>query len=197
MSKGEQTREAILEKAVELFNAHGFSGVSLTDIMQATGLQKGGIYNHFTSKEELALEAFDYAFNRISELMGQAIKGKRDPLDRLIAIIEFYQHYFESPPFKGGCILFNTAVENDDSNPALCERARHAMSLWQELIIRTVQRGINQGEMRREINPELVATLIISTLEGSFILTKLHGDPVYIRRAVDHLLAYVESSVKA
>ena len=57
MSKAEKTKENIVKQAAALFNQKGYSGSSISDIMQATGLQKGGIYNHFNSKEELALEA--------------------------------------------------------------------------------------------------------------------------------------------
>ena len=51
-TKGQQTRQAIVEKAAPLFNKKGFEGTSLSDLMQATGLQKGGIYRHFSGKEE-------------------------------------------------------------------------------------------------------------------------------------------------
>ena len=59
MSKGDDTKERIIEQTAPLFNQMGFFGSSLSDIMQATGLKKGGIYNHFGSKEQLALEAYD------------------------------------------------------------------------------------------------------------------------------------------
>ena len=64
MTKGENTRREIVEKAAPLFNQKGFEGTSLSDLMRVTGLQKGGIYRHFSSKEELAGEAFDYACAR-------------------------------------------------------------------------------------------------------------------------------------
>jgi len=67
MSKGEQTRTMILERTAQLFSCKGYFGSSLSDIMEATGLEKGGIYNHFTSKEQLALEAFDYAFEMVQQ----------------------------------------------------------------------------------------------------------------------------------
>ncbi len=62
MSKGEATRQRIIALAAPLFNQHGYNGCSLNDIMEATGLEKGGIYRHFESKEELAAEAFDFAW---------------------------------------------------------------------------------------------------------------------------------------
>lgn len=196
MTKGDETREAILEKAIELFNVHGYSGTSLSDIMQATSLQKGGIYNHFSSKEALAVEAFDYAFQRTADKMMDFLRGKREPMERLLGIISFFRSYFESPPFKGGCILLNTAIDSDDSQPALRDRARHAMNLWRDLIRRTVERGIAQGVMQPTAQPDNVATLIIGTLEGALMMTKLFDDPTHIRCAVEHLLAFVESNIR-
>src|SRR5215475_5890925 len=67
MTKGDDTRREIVEKAAPLFNQKGFEGTSMSDLMRVTGLQKGGIYRHFSSKEELASEAFDYAWQKAVE----------------------------------------------------------------------------------------------------------------------------------
>jgi len=80
MSKGEQTREMILAQAAQLFSRQGFFGSSLSDIMQETGLEKGGIYNHFSSKEQLALEAFDYAYTLLINAFAAILQERRMPL---------------------------------------------------------------------------------------------------------------------
>ncbi len=63
MRKGEQTRQEIIREAAPIFNQHGYEGAALSDLMKATGLEKGGIYRHFESKQQLAAEAFDYAWD--------------------------------------------------------------------------------------------------------------------------------------
>src|SRR5262249_56783848 len=87
MKKGEATRREIIEKAAPIFNQKGFEGASLSDLMKATGLEKGGIYRHFESKEQLAEEAFDYAwslaFQRRMAGLG-AILNSVDPLKQVI-----------------------------------------------------------------------------------------------------------------
>ncbi len=65
MRKGEKTRENIILKSAELFNQKGYAGCSMNDIMEATGLQKGGIYRNFKNKDEIALEALDYAIETV------------------------------------------------------------------------------------------------------------------------------------
>jgi len=61
LTKSDRTRQLIVEKAAHLFNVKGYAATSMSDIIEATGLAKGGIYGHFKSKEAIASEAFDYA----------------------------------------------------------------------------------------------------------------------------------------
>src|SRR6266581_5875549 len=127
MSKGEQTKERILERAAQLFNQQGYFGSSLSDIMHETGLEKGGIYNHFASKEQLALEAFDYAVDLVSQRTRLALAGKVNAIDRLLAIITVFQWLLEDPALAGGCPILNTAIEADDAQPALRDRDRKSV----------------------------------------------------------------------
>jgi AcrR family transcriptional regulator len=142
MSKAEQTRENIIKQAAELFNQKGYSGSSISDIMRATGLQKGGIYNHFKSKDDLALEAFDYAYRLVSQRVWEAVRKENSAIKRLQALVSVYLDYLENPPIAGGCPILNTAVESDDAHPALRDRVRDAVNNWHSLICRIIQKGI-------------------------------------------------------
>src|SRR3979411_2837595 len=87
MSKGEQTKQEIVQKAAPLFNQQGYEGTSLSDLMDATGLQKGGIYRHFSSKEDLAAEAFDYSWEKAVSGSLDGVAEVPDSLDRLKKMI--------------------------------------------------------------------------------------------------------------
>ena len=125
MSKGEQTREMIVARAAPLFNRQGYAGASMADIMRATGLEKGGIYNHFAGKNDLALQAFDYSIGLVRQRFAAALEGKRHAAERLLAVVGVLRDMIEDPPVSGGCPLLNTAVEADDAHPALRARSRH------------------------------------------------------------------------
>jgi TetR/AcrR family transcriptional regulator, transcriptional repressor for nem operon len=114
MSKGEETKTRIIQQAAELLNQQGYAGSSISDIMRVTGLQKGGIYNHFQSKDELALQAFDFAIARVTQHTKAAVRSKHHAIERLEAIIEVFSSFINNPPIKGGCPLLNIAVESDD-----------------------------------------------------------------------------------
>jgi TetR/AcrR family transcriptional regulator, transcriptional repressor for nem operon len=193
VSKGEQTRQRIVARAADVFNVRGFAGTSMGDLIHATGLEKGGIYNHFPSKEALALAAFDHAVEVIGRRFQEAMLRKERAIDRLTAIIGVFQSHLENPPLPGGCPVLNTAVEADDTYPALREHAQAAMTSWHKLIGKTVKVGVRRGELRPDADPYAVASIMTATLEGALMLSKLYDDPSHLRRAVAHLAEYLQS----
>ncbi|MDX6710302.1 MAG: TetR/AcrR family transcriptional regulator, transcriptional repressor for nem operon [Blastocatellia bacterium] len=197
MGKGDRTREKIIEQAAELFNCQGYFGASMSDIMRVTGLNKGGIYNHFESKQDLAVESFDYAIDLISRRMSLAIENATNAADRLLAVISVIENLGEDNPIPGGCPLLNTAVESDDAHPVLRERARLAMTRWRNRIRRITKEGIKAGEINSSVDGDVLATILIATLEGAVMMSKLYDNPVHMRRAVGHLKQYIETAVRA
>ena len=195
MSKAQQTKAYIIQQAAELFNLKGYAGSSIADIMQATGLKKGGIYNHFQSKDELALEAFDYAFNLLKNRIWSVVKTKRNAVERLEALVSSYLIYIEDPPIVGGCPILNTAIETDDTDSPLRDRALQAMNSSRSLIVRILQKGIKKGEVRATVEPDIVATIIFSTLEGAIMMSKLERNPIHLQRAVAHLQSYIQNNL--
>ncbi|HEY7350404.1 MAG TPA: TetR/AcrR family transcriptional regulator [Ktedonobacterales bacterium] len=197
MSKGEQTHQMILERAAQVFSRQGYFGSSLSDLMRETGLEKGGIYNHFRSKDDLALEAFDYSIALVWRQVERELVGKTNAVDRLVAMLTGYRSLIENPLLPGGCPLLNTAVESDDAHPALRSRAQEAMSRWRKWIRRHVERGIAAHEVRPEVDGELLATILITTVEGAVMMSKLYGDTIHLQRAIDYLIGYLQVNVRA
>ncbi len=193
MKKGELTRRRIVERSAPVFNTKGYAGASMSDLVVVTGLEKGGIYNHFGSKEELALEAFDYATGIMRERLREALEAKEGALNRLFAVVEVLGTVAEDPPVAGGCPVLNTAVEADDAYPALKERAAGAIDDWLRLVGREVKEGVKGGELSPRVDPRAVASVVVATLEGAVILSRLHDDPAHMRRAVEHLKDYLRS----
>ena len=195
MSKAEETKARIIHQAAELFNLKGYAGSSIADIMLATGLKKGGIYNHFKSKEELALAAFDHAVDLLSKRVWSAVKTKRNAINRLDALVSSYLIYIEDPPILGGCPILNTAIETDDTDSPLRDRALAAINSWRSLILRIVEKGIKKGEIKSTVEADTVATIIICNIEGAMMMSKLAKNPVHLRRAISHLQNYIQTSL--
>lgn len=193
LRKGEKTKQQIIILATEVFNQRGYFGTSLTDIMHTTGLKKGGIYNHFESKDELALAAFDYAVEVMTKTYTRAIEGKKSAYEQLISVISIYENIIENPPIKGGCPILNTAVESDDTNPFLRVKAEQAMSKWLRFIKLIIKKGIKQQEFKSLVNIDSFSCYITSTIEGAVMLSKLYRSNTYMEHAIKHLKESIEN----
>lgn len=195
MRKGEHTRQEIIRKAAPIFNQHGYDGAALSDLMKATGLEKGGIYRHFDSKQQLAAEAFDYAWQetvhaRVHDL--DAIPNTVDRLKQLVA--NFVERRGMIP---GGCPLLNTAIDTDDGNAVLRQRARNALRGWRQYLISLVHSGIKAREIRPKVNAKELAALFVSSLEGAIMVSRLERTEEPLRAVQAHLNTYLETEVRA
>ncbi len=176
MSKGSVTRQRILELAAPVFNTKGYAGASLTDILQATGLQKGGLYNHFASKQELAVATFDWSVDQLNDRWRAAITGKRNAIERLMAVVNLFDDNYSNTIVPGGCPIVNTAIESDDSNPELRARAQVRMNQMRGTVATIIRKGMDRGEIRTGVDADETAVVLIALLEGGIMLSKLYGD---------------------
>src|SRR4029078_558151 len=170
-TKGMKTRQRIVEMAAPVFNRQGFVGASMRDLIRATGLEKGGIYNHFGSKEQLALEAYDFAMSRVTDALAGAQDGATDAVDRLTRMIRSFATFARKPAIAGGCPIMNSAIEADDGNPDLRDRAKQSMTLWHRLIGRIVKDGIAAGTLVADTDPYALAALLAASREGALMLS--------------------------
>ncbi|GAB1779483.1 MULTISPECIES: TetR/AcrR family transcriptional regulator [Priestia] len=191
MRKGERTKQLIIEKASGLLNTKGYLATSITDIMEKAGMEKGGIYNHFKSKQELSLDAFSFSIETMSTTYQEAIRSKNASIEKLNAILEVFLLLAEGKLIPGGCPILNAAIESDDAHPALRDATRKAMNDLYDMILRIIRNGIKNGEVNSTIDSETFTTIFISTIEGSLMLTKLYNDTIYINRAIGFLKDYL------
>jgi TetR/AcrR family transcriptional regulator, transcriptional repressor for nem operon len=182
-----------VETAAVLFNQKGFTGCSMGDIVEATGLEKGTLYGHFATKEELALLAFDYAWTDTSDKRLRNLHTVSNAVDKLKLHVD---NYVNTPSFPGGCPLLNFAVDADDGNLALRTRVRKALKGWEDFLATVVEDGQSAGEINPEIDPHTVANLVISILEGATVMARIHKRATALNDAQRHLELYLETAVR-
>ena len=195
MRKGEQTRQEIIRKAAPIFNQKGYDGAALSDLMRATGLEKGGIYRHFESKEELAGDAFEHAWKVAMERRFEGTEQIPNTVDRLKQIVRNFRDR-RTGLVPGGCPLLNTAIDSDNGNPQLRAKARQALSSWLDRLRSIAEVGKRRSEVRTNVDSWKLATLIVSTLEGSLMLSRLQKKEEPRDLAVRHLEEYLETKVR-
>lgn len=199
-NKSDRTKALIVAKAAVLFNTKGYHGTSMADIMQATGLTKGGIYGNFKKegqdkvgvKEEIAIAAFNYSVETINEEIGNRTRVIENVLDKLKTVVYFYKERVLNMPIDGGCPLMNTIVEADDNLPILFDLVKYRMSNWQKKIIHSINKGVLRKEIKPEVNAEHFATYFIGCIEGGVLLTRVHREVKYFEIMANELIHKID-----
>jgi AcrR family transcriptional regulator len=187
------TKDFIISSAAELFNLYGYNGCSMNDIMEATGLKKGGIYNHFSSKDEIALAAYNYSYGLVIKRFRANLDVVKTAQEKLYAIIETYEGLMDEPTMKGGCPIFNTAVDAIDFHPSLAAKAKEGINRLQRYVEIKIEQGIEDAEFMQRCKPDRIASMIIIHLEGAIIMSRVSGDKQHMRNAVIFLKDYVKT----
>ncbi|WP_233509378.1 TetR/AcrR family transcriptional regulator [Pedobacter chinensis] len=193
MTKAEKTRNFIVEKTAPIFNMKGYAGTSLNDITAATGLTKGSIYGNFANKDEVALAAFDYNLNNNVSRIEAAMSAQATAKGKLLVYVSIYQNFIVGTISKGGCPILNTATDADDTHPALREKALKAVLSWKKRIIKLVEEGIANKEIKADSNPEQIALTVIAMIEGGIMISRLTNKLAHWDLIMDSLKKYINS----
>ena len=193
MRNATATKQKILIESANLFNTQGYKATSISDITKARGLTKGAIYRHFESKQDLEQQALRNLSRLLFYNLGSSIKEAKTFKTKFDAIFEFFENYMESPYYEGGCPLMNVAVEVDDSNSVLRQQAFNMLAQLRASIKVLFQNGIKNKQVKPDIDIEFYATIVISSLEGGIMMSKLERNKNAITHCVKHLEVVIQS----
>jgi TetR/AcrR family transcriptional repressor of nem operon len=115
-TKGQITRQKIIDAAASVVVSRGFNNTSINDIIQASGVKKGSVYFHFPGKEEIGIAILEDARNNFREFMVQSAVGET-PEEKISNYLDAVMQHQRESCFVGGCLFGNTALEMSDLNP--------------------------------------------------------------------------------
>ena len=195
--KSARTRRYIIEKSAPIFNIKGYAGTSLQDLMDATGLTKGGIYGNFENKDEIAAEAFEYNSRHILDQVKASVLTQKSAKGKLLAITGFYRNYIYQPALSGGCPILNTAVEADDMHTDLKEKVLKSLDYIRRSFIYIINEGVESGEFKKDIDQERYATVFLSLIEGGIMQMKISKKSKYLVDSLLHMEAIVQNELSS
>jgi len=143
--KASERRVAILESAAPIFNQRGFAGTSIADVLAATDLEKGGLYNHFASKEELAVEVVKrYA---LSYDIDAVLTGAEPALVRLRDQFHHIGEQTIGSHLADGCLLGNFSTELAPHSEMVRELLASIFVHWAEVVAAVLREAQDQGDL--------------------------------------------------
>lgn len=187
-------KEKIIWESLKLFSLKGFLSTSIHDIMREAKTSKGGLYNHFKSKDEI-----------FSAVLSEARKVWRDrnlagldqiekPVGKVKKLLENYRDRYlkDTETFPGGCIFVTLSVELDDQNPVFSRELNEGFVRLKAMIRRLLDQGKESGELRPEVNTEAVTEMIFSGMLGASVIYGTAKSSAGLDRCINSLIDYLE-----
>jgi AcrR family transcriptional regulator len=175
MRKGEQTRAAILDAALELASRDGLEGLTIGLLAERMQMSKSGVFAHFGSREDLQVEVVKEYHRRFEqEVFYPALQEPRG-LPRLHAMMwRWIDRRVQE--VTTGCIYISGAVEYDDraESPVRAELVQ-SVTTWRQALLRAIGQAMEEGHLRADTDPQMMLLELYSLTLG------LHHDGRFLR----------------
>ncbi|AKF02913.1 TetR/AcrR family transcriptional regulator [Sandaracinus amylolyticus] len=189
VTKGEETRAAVLGHAIALASELGLEGVTIGLLADRAGMSKSGLFAHFKSKESLQLAILEETLSRfVQSVVLPALKKPRGE-PRVRALFERWLDFACDMP--GGCIVVQAMAELDDRPGPVRDRLEAAQRDWLDTLATAIRIAKEEGHFEARIAPEQLAYEIAALAHGHHLISRMLRDPeadARVRRGFDRLL---------
>lgn len=154
VSKGEATKQQILDQALRVASEIGLEGLSIGELAAKVGMSKSGLFAHFSSKDNLQVAVLEEATRRFVDLV--VVPALREPrgAPRVSALLKRWALWCEQDYLPGGCIFLAAAIELDDRPGPARARLVEAQRDWLETLAQAVRIAQKEGHFRADLQPE-------------------------------------------
>jgi len=192
-NKGKQTRRTIIEKSLQLFSVKGYYNTSISDILEATELTKGGLYGHFRSKEEIWYAVYDEAVAIWRRIVFEGMREVKNPLERVERVIDrIMRDYLAANIFAGGCFFLNMLVEMSGQSESMSRHMLSGYVRFSRLMRDWLREAGDLGMLKPGLNYRDVTSFMVIALNGASAIYTASRDPEIWRQTTEQLMFYIE-----
>jgi AcrR family transcriptional regulator len=156
-TKGERTRQAILDTAAALATEEGLEPLSIGRLAEATAMSKSGLFAHFGSKEELQLATVDHAASLFREEVIAPARAAPKGVARVWALCDHMVDYSERQVFPGGCFFACTSAEFNNRPGPVRDRIVEMVGTWLSYLEHAVEQAQQAGELDQSLSAREIA----------------------------------------
>lgn len=177
VTKSGGAHDELLRQGIRLFTTQGYGSTGVQQIVEAARVPKGSFYNHFESKDAFAAEAVRMYADEFSRELDVSLRkvGPQNAIKQLRAFFEQMTRRFEVSKFREGCLVGSLSLEG----PNLSKNCRQAMAAafrdWTPAFRELIERGQQEGRIRKDIPAPIQADFVLNAWQGSVIRMKIEG----------------------
>ncbi len=191
-AKGIQTRQQIVNKSLQLFSVKGYFNTSISDILEATHLTKGGLYGHFLSKEDIWNAVYEEAVKIWRSIVFKDVRKTSDPLKRIEKTIEnALRDYLGADVFEGGCFFANMLVELSGQSATMNKQVLRGFIHFSRLFRSWLEEADRKGLVKKGLNFQEIADFIVVSINGAVTLYSAGRDPETWKQTISQLKFYI------
>ena len=191
--KGNRTRRNIIEQSLQLFTVKGYFNTSVSDILVATKLTKGGLYGHFKSKEDIWYAVYQRAVSIWRGIVFKDISRIDDPVKRIEILIENdMRDYLGADVFEGGCFFFNMLTELSGQSSSMSRHILKGFMGLSRLLRLWLEEADGRGMLKSGIDHREIANFIVITVNGAAPLYAASRDPLIWQQTISQLQFYLK-----
>lgn len=193
-----QSRTKILDAALHVIRAKGYSATRVEDVCEAAGLTKGSFFHHFGSKEELALAAAGHFAAMADGLFASAPYQKEaDPLERLLGYVDFRIALLQGRLPEFTCLLGTMVQETYDTHPEIRAACERHLTAHAQRLAKDVAEAKRRHAPKAPWTPESLAFYMQAVIQGAFVMAKAKEGPAVAVECLKHLRRYLECQLKS
>jgi AcrR family transcriptional regulator len=191
-NKGILTRQNITQKSLQVFSVKGYFNTSINDILEATGLTKGGLYGHFASKEDIWYAVYDEAVKIWRSIVFRNTAKITDPLERIEVTIENHlANYLGKDVFEGGCFFVNMLVEISGQSDKMSRHILRGFVQFSRLLRKWLEDADDRGLLKKGLNYREISDFIIISLNGAATLYTASKDTSIWKETITQMRFYI------
>lgn len=188
------TRQMILEAACQEMHVRGFQATSLNDILALTGVTKGALYHHFENKLDLGYAVVEEIIReQVLARWVRPLVGADDPISAFQQMLNDARGEIEESFIELGCPLNNLAQEMATIDDGFRERVEVIYSAWRMGITQALAQGQNKGTVRKDVNCEQAATMLVASMEGCLGMAKNSKSVALLEQCGAGIIHYLET----
>lgn len=165
--RGQETRNRILDAALEAFALYGYDAASVSEICRRAGVTKGGFYHHFPSKQALFLEMLKRWLEELDGQLAAARSGAATIPDEFLRMAGMIKQVFRDA--EGRLPIFLEFMTQAGHEPVIWEATIAPFRRYHAFFAHMVQEGISEGSLR-SVDPDLATHVLLSFAVGLLVL---------------------------
>ena len=189
------TRQRIIDAAMELFWLKGYSSTSIADILSRSQVNSGSLYHFFPGKQDVLVAVLEAYRDGIGPmLLDPAWGGVNDPVEKVFALLARYRLSIVDTECEYGCPIGSLALELHEPDPIVRERLVENFNGWTAAIRGCLEEAGDR--LPPKLDRQAMAEFALTVMEGGVMQARTHRDVAYFDRAVSQLRAYFEALMK-